>query len=346
MSAMCEDVATLTTATVVTTSTVYVTTPTIAFYDLCYTHYTQSTSCPDEGQNPVTITKQIVQTQFRTLFGTTCKTNSTPAQSVPQTTTPSAPGITETTTTTQTVTITGTPPPDPTPTSSTSDTSSSSVSRNTVYTLASSSLTGEPDPTGTPIGAVSSPTSSGAIAGGVVGGVVLLGLLGLLAYFLISKLKSIFSPKGYQRPGGEELNDQYDGQSGWYPQTQDQGGYHTYGAGSGYVQQLQGSSMPIPPPQHTGQLQPQDFNGQNLYADTQVAGQGPGTQFWQQNMGFSAAALPAGAAAAVVVGHSPHPSISSAGSTAPLLVSGSRHHQQLSQGSSTFPYRGYAEPGP
>jgi hypothetical protein len=58
--------------------------------------------------------------------------------------------------------------------------------------LTSSSLTGEPDPSNTPIGAVSSPTSSsnstpvGAIAGGVVGGVVLLGLLGSLAYFLMS----------------------------------------------------------------------------------------------------------------------------------------------------------------
>jgi hypothetical protein len=181
----------------------------------------------------------------------------------------------------------------------------------------------------------------------------------LKTYSSNSFKKSIFSPKGYQRPVGEDINDQHggNGQSGWYPQMQDQGGYHTYGDGSGYGQQLQGSSMSTPPPQYTGQLQPQDFNGQNLYADTQVAGQGPGAQFWQQNMassagvkGFSAAALPAGAAAAVVVSHSPHSSTSSTGhpgshiSTAPLLVSGSRHRQQPSQGSFIVPYRGYAEP--
>ena len=282
------------------------------------------------------------------------------------------------------------------------------------------------DASGTAIGAVASPTSSssvsaGAIAGIAIGGVVLIGIVGLVAYFFMwvcygpnisilthvsSIKKSVFSPKGYERPVGEDINDQFadsdgaNGQSGLYPQMQehgyqasgilnpqpalypevqgqggyplhgsvnsqaglyphmqDQGGYHAFHDGAAHGQQLQGSSGSHAL-QNSGQLQPQDFNGQNLYADSQA--QGAVAQVWQQSAASGAvvngtsvsamAGLPPGAAAAaVVVGHSPHSSTSSSGSpgsisTVPLISPASRHRQQHSQGSVIVPYRGYAEP--
>ena len=217
----------------------------------------------------------------------------------------------------------------------------------------------------------------------------------------------MFAPKGYERPVGEDINDQFadsdgaNGQSGLYPQMQeqggyqvtgsphpqsglypevqgqggyyphgsvnpqsgmlphmqDQGGYHAFHDGAAHGQQLQGSSGPHTL-QNSGQLQPQDFNGQNLYADSQA--QGAVAHVWQQSAapgavvtGTSAAAVaglpPGAAAAAVVVSHSPHSSTSSSGRTGsisatPLIASASRHRQQRSQGSVIVPYRGYAEP--
>ena len=194
----------------------------------------------------------------------------------------------------------------------------------------------------------------------------------------------MFSPKGYERPVGEDINDQFsdldgaNGQSGsiypqmqeqsgyqpgsvnpklrLYPQMQEHGGYHALPAGAGHGQQLQGSSG-IHTLQNSGQLQPQVFNGQNLYADSQA--QGAVTQAWQQSTtagaivrGFSASAVaglpPGAAAAAVVVSHSPYSSSSSSGgpgsmSAVPLITPASRRRHQRSQGYVIVPYRGYAE---
>ena len=168
--------------------------------------------------------------------------------------------------------------------------------------------------------------------------------------FVLSSFKK--SPKGYERPVGDNLNDQYyesnsTGQSGLYPQTQEQTGYHPYEDGTGYGQQYQGT-MGSQSLQYSDYAPPQGANAQaqGVYTDAQ------GTQLWQQNMasGAAVAALPAGAAAAAVVGHAPQLSTSSTGSTrsqtstAPLFNQG-LHHQRPSQGPFLVPYRGYAEPG-
>ena len=161
-----------------------------------------------------------------------------------------------------------------------------------------------------------------------------------------------------QGQGGYYPHGSVNPQSGLYPHMQDQGGYHAFHDGVGHGQQLQGSSGPHTL-QNYGQLQPQDFNGQNLYADSQA--QGAVAHVWQQSAapgavvdGPSAAAMaglpPGAAAAAVVVSHSPRSSISSSGgpgsiSTAPLISSTSRRQRQRhSRGSVVVPYRGYAEP--
>ena len=213
-----------------------------------------------------------------------------------------------------------------------------------------------------------------------------LSIIGNCLTFVSSVKKSVFSPKGYERPVGEDINDQFPNlagansqsglypqmqeqsgyqpsgsvnpQSGFHPQMQEQGGYHAFNTGAGHGQQLQGSSGPHTL-QNSGQLQPQEFNGQqNLYADPQA--QGAVTQAWQQSTtagaifsGPSASAMdglpPGAAAAAVLNAHSPQSSISSSGSpgsmsAVPLITPASRHRQQRSQGSVIVPYRGYAEP--
>jgi len=136
------------------------------------------------------------------------------------------------------------------------------------------------------------------------------------------------------------------GQSGLTPQMQEQGGYDPYVDGVGYSQGATGPSQALQFPDYA------HFSGQDSLIDAQ------GAQAWQQNVASSSnvpaaavAALPPGAASAVVVGqHSPHPSLSSTGSpgshasTAPLLSHGSPHRQQLSQVPLLVPYRGYAEP--
>ena len=174
--------------------------------------------------------------------------------------------------------------------------------------------------------------------------------------------QSGYQPSGSTNPqmygqGGYHLDGSVNPQSALYPQMQGQGGYHAFHAGAGHGQQLQGSSG-LHTLQNSGQLQPQDFNGQNLYADSQA--QGAVAQAWQQSTtagaivsGASASAVaglpPGAAAAAVVVSHSPHSSSSSSGgpgsiSAAPLISPASRNRQQRSQGSVIVPYRGYAEP--
>lgn len=155
------------------------------------------------------------------------------------------------------------------------------------------------------------------------------------------------SPKGYERPVEDYTNDQYhegtNGQSGLYPQMQEQAGYHA-NDGLGYSQQYQGNTGSQSLQYSDYVAEPQSQNAQGLYSDSQ----GP-PQYWQQNVaaGAAAAALPPGAAAAIVVGSnrsgSSSASPTSYASTAPLRGQ-SHHHQQNSQSSFLVPYRGYAEP--
>ena len=130
---------------------------------------------------------------------------------------------------------------------------------------------------------------------------------------------------------------------------QEQGGYHPYEDGTGYGQQHQGPMGSQSLQYSDSYAPPQGVNAQAQGGYTDASG----TQLWQQNMasGAAVAALPAGAAAAVVVGHAPQLSTSSTGtsarsqtSTAPLFSQG-LHHQRPSQGPFLVPYRGYAEPG-